>query len=42
VSTLISGDGAAPLSETPFSDDEQRMLRASADAIGAAVATLGI
>jgi L-lactate dehydrogenase len=42
VPTLVSGDGAAPLSETPFSDDERRMLRASADAIGAAVATLGI
>jgi L-lactate dehydrogenase len=42
VPTLVSGDGAAPLSETPFSDDERRMLRASADAISAAVATLGI
>lgn len=42
VPALVSGNGAAPLSETPFSDDEQRMLRASADAIGAAVATLGI
>jgi L-lactate dehydrogenase len=42
VPSLVSGDGAVPLSETPFSDDEQRMLRASADAISAAVAMLGV
>lgn len=42
VPSVVSGDGAVPLSETPFSDDEQRMLRASADAISAAVAMLGV
>jgi L-lactate dehydrogenase len=42
VPSVVSGDGAVPLSETPFSDDEQRMLRASADAISAAVAVLGV
>lgn len=42
VPSVVSGEGAVPIAETPFSDDEQRMLRASADAIGAAVAMLGV
>jgi len=42
VPSIVSGDGAVPIAETPFSDDEQRMLRASADAISAAVAMLGV
>ncbi|KQZ09028.1 L-lactate dehydrogenase [Agromyces fucosus] len=40
--SVVGGDGAVPVAETPFSTEEELLLRASADAITASVATLGI
>lgn len=40
--SVVGGDGAAVVAETPMSDDEEALLAASADAIRAAGATLGI
>ncbi|MBM7505639.1 L-lactate dehydrogenase [Agromyces aurantiacus] len=40
--SVVGGDGAAAVVETPMSADEEALLAASADAIRAAGATLGI
>jgi L-lactate dehydrogenase len=40
--SVVSGDGAHPVAETPMSADEEGLLAASADAIRASVATLGM
>ena len=39
--SVVSGDGARPVAETPMSADEEGLLAASADAIRASVETLG-
>ena len=40
--SVVSGDGAHPVAETQMSADEEGLLAASADAIRASVATLGM
>ncbi|MBT2498725.1 L-lactate dehydrogenase [Agromyces sp. ISL-38] len=42
VPSVVSGSGAVPVAETPFSDDEVRLLQTSAAAIRASVDSLGV
>ncbi|KRE21125.1 L-lactate dehydrogenase [Agromyces sp. Soil535] len=42
IPSVVGGDGAFPVAETPMSSDEAALLRASADAIRASLETLGL